>query len=495
MVNPYTISRHLRDIKGPNLETCLKNGCNIYTMTGFRLIQTIKNTADNVSQSFVNRRQMLCAFVVLLLISGCSSYGVIHNQPGVNIIEEQPYSLQTWAQSENAADFIFILAFSGGGTRAAAMAYGILEELRDSPVVINGQSSRLLDEVTHISSVSGGSFTSAYYGLYGDKIFDKFKGEFLLEDIEGHLTKSLINPLHWFTRKGRTERAVEYYNKALFHDANFADMMQPGRPMIIINASDLAHGIRFSFIQDYFDLLCSDIRDFPVASAVAASSAVPVVFNPVVVENYTGCPGFQMTPHAIELAKNSKELSRMLMGMQTYNDKINRKFIHFVDGGITDNTGLRAMTDVVTVAGGPAQMVSKMQRKLPSHIVVLSVNASTEKRSDMDKSAKQPSILASMNAMTDVQLHRYNAATIDEIRENLGVWAAQMSTPEHEIKPYFIEVSFEQVAQPQLKLFLNKIPTTFRLTEDQVETLIQSARDLLRADPEYQELLADLTQP
>jgi NTE family protein len=97
-------------------------------MTGFRLIQTIKNTADNVSQSFVNRRQMLCAFVVLLLISGCSSYGVIHNQPGVNIIEEQPYSLQTWAQSENAADFIFILAFSGGGTRAAAMAYGILEE-------------------------------------------------------------------------------------------------------------------------------------------------------------------------------------------------------------------------------------------------------------------------------------------------------------------------------------------------------------------------------
>lgn len=185
----------------------------------------------------------------------------------------------------------------------------------------------------------------------------------------------------------------------------------------------------------------------------------------------------------------------MLTGMQSYNDKTNRKFIHFVDGGITDNTGLRAMTDVVTVAGGPAQMVSKLQRTLPSHIVILSVNASTEKRSDMDKSAKQPSMLASMNAMTDVQLHRYNAATIDEIKENLGTWAAHMSTPDHEIEPYFIEVSFEQVAQPQLKLFLNKIPTSFSLTEEQVETLITSARELLRADPEYQKLLKDITQP
>ena len=69
-------------------------------------------------------------------------------------------------------------------------------------------------------------------------------------------------------------------------------MMQPGRPMIIINASDLAYGFRFSFIQDYFNLLCSDVRDFPIASAVAASSAVPVVFNPVVLESYAGCDWF-----------------------------------------------------------------------------------------------------------------------------------------------------------------------------------------------------------
>jgi len=403
--------------------------------------------------------------------------------------------MKTWAQSEEAADFVFILAFSGGGTRAAAMAYGVLQELRDTPTIVNGQESRLLDEVTHISSVSGGSFTSAYYGLYGDRIFDNFEDEFLLNDVQSHLTWSLFRPSHWFGRKGRTERAVEYYNKILFHDANFADMMQPGRPMIVINASDLAYGLRFSFIQDYFKLLCSDVREFPVASAVAASSAVPVVFNPVVVENYRGCPEFQAPPHAAELAELSDEFSQLLTGLQSYSDKENREFIHLVDGGITDNTGLRAMNDVVALSGGPAQLVNRLQRKLPRQIVVISVNASTEQHSDMDKSAKQPSMLASMNAMTDAQLHRYNAATIDEARTSLETWAKRMSTPEHKITPYFIEVSFKEVKQPQLKAFLNKIPTSFSLEADQVDTLIKSARDLLRADPVFQQLVTDIAHP
>ena len=436
--------------------------------------------------------RLLLTFLALILASGCASYGVVHNEPKTDVSEGKPYSLQTWAHTEKAEDFLFILAFSGGGTRAAAMAYGVLKELRDTPVVVNGQQERLLDQVTHISSVSGGSFTSSYYGLHGDRIFEDFENEFLRKDVEGALKKSVLNPFHWFGRKGRTERALEYYNKIIFHDAVFADMMQPDRPMIIINASDLAYGVRFSFIQNYFNLLCSDIRDFPVASAVTASSAVPVVFNPVVVENYPGCPEFKPSPAALKHAEESEELTDMLAGLSSYNDKVERKYIHMVDGGITDNMGLRAMTDIVTVSGGPSAMISRMERKLPRHVVVLSVNASTEKRPEMDKTIKQPSIIESMNAMTDVQLHRYNSATVDEVRNSLEAWTTHISTPDHKVTPYFIEVNFKEVPQPQLKLFLNKIPTSFNLTDEQVDTLISSARELLRAEPEYQQLLREI---
>ncbi len=163
-----------------------------------------------------------------------------------------------------------------------------------------------------------------------------------------------------------------------------------------------------------------------------------------------------------------------------------------MDGGITDNMGLRAMSDVMRVAGGPKAFLSKVHRKVPSHVVFLSVNASTRKMSDMDESTKEPSILAAMNAMTDVQLHRYNTATVELVREELSMWAAQLSTPGHKVTPHFIEIGFEDVSQPDLRLFLNKIPTSFSLTDEQVDTLIKSARTILRSNPEYQKLVKAL---
>ena len=73
----------------------------------------------------------------------------------------------TGAGGSRSNELLLILAFSGGGTRAAAFAYGVLEELAATPVVLGGRPRRLLDEVDLISAVSGGSFTAAYYGLYG----------------------------------------------------------------------------------------------------------------------------------------------------------------------------------------------------------------------------------------------------------------------------------------------------------------------------------------
>lgn len=457
-----------------------------------RLLQMAKNYRwEPLARCFPNR---FLAPVLLLFLSGCSSYGVVHNNPEIAHDPHKPYSVKTWTQARPDNNFLFVLAFSGGGTRAAAMAYGVLQELRDTPYSKNGEPGRLLDQVTHISSVSGGSFTSAYYGLYGDKIFEDFETEFLRKNVEKHLTAGLFDPAHWFTRKGRTERAIEYYNKILFHDATFADMLRTDRPMIVINSSDLAYGIRFSFIQDYFSLLCSDLLNFPVAAAVAASSAVPVVFNPVVVENYSGCPEVTWPERTDELAKQSDEVYQMLVGLNSYRLKEDRKYVHFVDGGITDNMGLLAMPDVVTLSGGPSAMINKLHRKIPRHIVFLSINASTVHRSNMDKDPKQPSILASMNAVTDVQLHRYNAATVDTVKTDLENWTKLITTPEHPVDSYFIEVSFEQVPQPELKLFLNKIPTSFSLNSDQVDALISSARSILKNDPEYQRLLGDIAK-
>jgi NTE family protein len=437
------------------------------------------------------------AFLASALLGACASYGVVKNVPVPATSDKPQYTLKTYAALSANSDIGFILNFSGGGTRAAAMAYGVLQELRDTPININGQQKRMLDEVDQISSVSGGSFTAAYYGLNGDGIFDTFEEAFLRRNVQDHMKWSLLTPTNWFGSKGRTQRAIEYYQEILFHDATFADMLHPGRPLIVINASDLASGVRFSFLQGYFDLLCSDLLTFPVANAVAASSAVPVVFNPVVLENYPDCPGHELVipPAVLEQAKTDPELAMLFDGVKTYSDKENSRYVFLVDGGITDNLGLRAMTDVITVSGGPGALLNKVQKKPPGTVVFISVNASTEQVSELGKTNKQPSILQAVNSMSDVQLHRYNAATVALLQNQLASWAAAISTPEQPVTPYFIQVTFEAVQQQQLKLFLNKIPTSFNLTDEQVDTLIDSARTLLRENPDFQKLISEINTP
>jgi NTE family protein len=79
-------------------------------------------------------------------------------------------------------------------------------------------------------------------------------------------------------------------------------------------------------------------------------------------------------------------------GLETYYNRDQRQYAHFVDGGITDNLGLRALYEIVMIAGGMTEFNKRYNRMLPRRLVLLSVNASTERDAGIDLSDKQPSI-------------------------------------------------------------------------------------------------------
>ncbi len=87
-----------------------------------------------------------------------------------------------------------MLAFSGGGTRAAALSYSVLEELKKTQSGRRDSQHPLLDDVGLISSVSGGSFTAAYYALWGDRIFSDFEPQFLKKDVQTDLLLRVLAP-------------------------------------------------------------------------------------------------------------------------------------------------------------------------------------------------------------------------------------------------------------------------------------------------------------
>ena len=439
--------------------------------------------------------KILSLGLVLLLLSGCPSHGVIDNARQTEAVPTEGYSIRSGGGSDwGSGEIGLLLAFSGGGTRAAALAYGVLEELRDTTVMIDGRPRRLLDEIDLVSSVSGGSFTSAYYALYGERIFEDFEGTFLRRNVQHQLIRGLLNPIEWISSTGRTEMAVKLYEKEVFHGATFADMNRAGAPVTLINASDLGYGVRFSFVQEYFNLLCSDISDFPVARAVAASSAVPVLFNPVVLENYQDCKRTKPVwlKAAAKRVKHDPELVEVVNGLESYFKKTDRQYAHFVDGGITDNLGLRAVYEIIEMSGGVGVFVEKLGRKPARRLVVISVNASTDPEPQMDQSNVQPSLGETISAITDVQLHRYNAATLHLMDKTVTRWAKELSSPGRPVTPYFIRVGFRDIAQPERRKFFNRVPTSFSLTDEQVDKLIAAGRELLRNNPDYQRLVAHL---
>src|SRR5207244_10105006 len=125
-------------------------------------------------------------------------------------------------------DNLVVLAFSGGGTRAAAFSYGVLETLRRTEIIGPTGRIRLIDEVNVITGVSGGSFTALAYGLYGDKLFDTYEQRFLKRDVQGEIINRTLSPGYWgkldTTGWGRSELAAELYDEILFNGATFADL-------------------------------------------------------------------------------------------------------------------------------------------------------------------------------------------------------------------------------------------------------------------------------
>ena len=156
--------------------------------------------------------------VASAVLAGCAT----HSRPiNARIDHTDPrdgYRYETRPESANDPSTMIVLAFSGGGTRAAAFSFGVLEELRQTDITIDGRKTRLLDEVDGITGVSGGSFTALAYGLYGERLFDEYEQRFLKRDIQGELLARLLSPRNWNALWsegwGRSEMAAELYDES-----------------------------------------------------------------------------------------------------------------------------------------------------------------------------------------------------------------------------------------------------------------------------------------
>ena len=459
---------------------------------------------------------VICVFIGL---TACTAH-YPRSSPLTSIQSLEDFSIKGKEDTEKSKELMLLLTFSGGGTRAAAFSYGVLEALAGTKIFISGKERRLLDEVDAISSVSGGSFTAAYFGLFGDRIFEDYESKFLKYDVQSGLLKNTLSPLNWpklwSLYYDRSDLAADYYDELLFEKNTFEGFTRPGSPLIGINATDAALGSQFTFIGPQFAPICTDLSSFPVSRAVTASSAVPGAFSSIILKNHAGTCDYQLPEWAVKALKGKTTSTRRYhyaKNLKAYLDVENYPYIHLFDGGISDNLGIRTIINATLPTGDVWKKLKEVNLEETDNLVIIVVNSRNE--SDVSFAKKDYSIpfIDTLGVASSIPLDHYSFETMDVLRDNMKAW--QKSITEGRCKEmkrravaegknelvtsndckagmHLIEVSFDAIEDEVERNYLKDLPTSLHLEPEDVDRIRKAAWQILQESDAFQDLIKSL---
>lgn len=445
-------------------------------------------------------RTLLASSMVLL--TACHS---ILYQPAKTLSQIDPekgYRLEKTMQQALEKENLVIVTFSGGGSRAVSLGYGVLEQFQQATVRPTERGDTLLQNIDVVYGVSGGSVLAAYLALEGQETIPKFKEFFLKKNFQKKVINEVFSlsnvPRLTSPQFGRSDLLQEQLNLALYHGKTFADLARKRKgPFAVINATDMTAGQKVSFTQDFFDWLCVDLNDIEIARAVAASSAVPLIFSPITLNNHAGfCHAESKKAFLMQTQPGNHLLLNNFNAMQKrlarYQDSVEQPYLHLVDGGLTDNLGLASLLDMSNLLS-IRKLYAELKKSALRHVVVVSVNAQNERTSHIDKSADVPGVREVVDTVINVPIDKATESTVQYSQKFANQWNAYAKRQrEAKIKVYFVNVSLKDLPEGQLKKDVLNIGTSFYLPESDVDKLREAAKILLMQSKEYHDALKAL---
>lgn len=414
----------------------------------------------------------LCSALLLMMVlaPGCAILPG-HWRPGWNEDRRDkggsPDTAASWRTTEQETqDGRFVgLALSGGGSRSANFSAAVMLEL---------QQRGILDQVDVISAVSGGALTAVYYGLgpmNAGPFTEPALRSALVQDFQGTWLWRWLLPHNifrfWLSDFTRSDIMVQVFNEHLFRHKTFADLRP--HPKILINATLRNDHTRFTFTDDRFRDLHSDLALYQVANAVNASSAFPGIMDDVTLQHYTDPP----------------------------------RYLHLYDGGPKDNLGVQALVEFLirAVAG------TNLDTLFPKGCVIFVVDAGpvsdNERLSDRESDRTIPDYFINTNAIdaTDVMLGDLRERLLKEMgvksvdREISGAVRlpdlhACRCEVRHVALRHLLDRNDLSETDNELAVRVTRIPTNFGISKEEQEDLFRAAQTLV-AELAAKKLLPD----
>jgi NTE family protein len=367
----------------------------------------------------------------LLWLAGCSA--TTHgpwNQP-LTASPAPAVEMRTTALHAPPGGTGIVMAFSGGGARSAAFGYGALGALTEfaSP---GGRGRTLADDVVTVSGVSGGAILASYFALNGPAGLESFRQRFLDQDVEAALRTTPTPDNLWRAYQGGINDhsgLPSWLDANLFHGATFASLGRPGRPRLVVHATDLYSRSPFIFDRASFSALCSDIDSYPLSQAVAASAAVPILFSPIVLRNFNGSCGLRPPArHRLALPARSADPSLTERDYQAalgrYRTEPDLNFVKLYDGGLVDGLGTQSLVHLMR--RDTPEPLSPDQAARLDRVVFIVVDASTRIGGDMSMGPDGPNAIDVVVGATDAMIDSASRHSVDLLRRQAGAWRDQV---------------------------------------------------------------------
>lgn len=440
-------------------------------------------------------KKVLKAVALSVGLTACASP---FNPPSNLPLADITASVRPRSSSTRPGATAVMLALSGGGTRSAAFGYGVLSALAEQQAP--GEPGRTLaDNIAVVAGVSGGGMLAAYLALHGPSGIPAFKRDYLDQDPEASLRTAFTpdNLLRGY-RGGVNDLTglANWLDAHLYHGATMGDLDGTGGPRLLLHATDLYNRAPFSFDREGFRTICSDYTRFPLSHAVAASAAVPVLFAPVVLENFNSvCPLAPGAPAAP--ATSSAVISHLQETQARYATAPDLRYLKLFDGGLIDNLATRNLMRSMrgpTPAPLPVATAREVRR-----IIVIVADASLRVGGDISATPDGPGALDAITASIDAMVDSSSRASLDRLEEETRRWRKRLvrwrcdATEKRacdELDITFVRLSLADIRSPDARARILQLHNKLSFKADDVDFLSGLGRRLLVASLRQHRIIA-----
>jgi NTE family protein len=426
-----------------------------------------------------------------------------------------------------------VMTFSGGGSRAAALAASVVRRLNDLHYTADGATHALSEDIAVVSSVSGGSVYAADLGLNGPAHAASFMQRVQDYDGIGWLARRFLNPVTWLALQFESQTRIavlqEMIEDLLQTKATMSALNQPHKQLTLLNATDMVAGQVFTFDRPTLDDVCMDYDRVPVSLGVTASAAFPFAFTPVLLRNDSylspACPGQRNTglpylttlqsasgPYAnlelYRIARYRQSLRNEVVAVPDSGDQIppyrTPLYLRLVDGGVADNSGLTALRRALLSTGAPADIGRLAAQGRLRRLVIISVNARSDPRSELDRSTQYTTLLTMANGISGTLVDSasaYSAAVFQDfiklLIDDRNKLVLKDGQPQANFAVYPITIDFDQLpnrtaAERQEQQQVKSIATSWTLQPGDGALLDRAAGKLLWRHPCFRLLVSDV---